>query len=350
MKIHTLLLTALSLGFAACDLDDDSTDTGYDTGGEAEPSVLRLLADRLVAVQNDDGSFDWQRAEDEALTPEETGYQNVTGVTAMGLFGALNHESDRTWEAAIQASADYFDARLDDLVADPTDPDAFISSANWTFLAWHLAYTPDRALNAEAIAGLDALLDALDAAYGDDPDARVDGLYNYTLYRRSSIPGIIPWDLALWVEGLDAMSGLDSRFSDDADGLATRLSTYLDDTFLPAWDADGSLAYGDLSLSMPLYVLVYRRGSDATQMRGLLRRLEALVDSDGMVSNGSDDDGPQQSTAYALLALKAVGSSSARLVNAWLTAEVDVNGVILDEETGLETYEIEGEALRALAE
>lgn len=350
-RAHPLLLALLLPG---CPGGGDTADTA-DTGGEAveiDPAVIVLLADRLAEVQNDDGSYDWERGVDEALTPEETGYQNVTGVTALGFYGALSYGADADWYAALDGSAAYFDLRLDDLLADPTDLEVSISSANWTFLARYQDYAPDAALDARTIDGLNALLDARDAAYGDDDTRRVDGLMNYLVDRRASIPGIIPWDAAHWVEALDAMAVRSDDFADDAEDAAAWLHDYTQDTFLPVYDADPTYAYADISLAWPLYVLAGRPETDdePSLTLALQERLEALVSAEGEVSNGSDDDGPVQCTAYALLAFKAVGSDQAQLVQDYGEAQVTSDGMVINDETAVENYEIEGELLRALAE
>ena len=75
----------------------------------------------------------------------------------------------------------------------------------------------------------------------------------------------------------------------------------------------------------------------------------ALIDSVGLISNGSPNDGPLQATVYGLLALKQIGNAHAQKVQTYLEAQVDGNGIIKDPANNIETYEVEGEALRALA-
>jgi len=343
---HTLVLLLWPL--AGCIGGDDSGDSA--DGVDIDPAVIIRLADRVAATQNDDGSWDWERGVDEALTPEETGYQNVTGVTAFGLYGALNHASDEDWLVALDQTGAYFDARLDGLIADPTDTEASIASANWTFLAELQDVRPDADLDAKSIEGLNALLDARDEVWGDDDTRRIDGLLNYMAYYRSYIPGILPWDGAHWLEGLDAMAGRSDDFAADAADMRDWLADYSEDTFLPAYDADPTLIYGDISLAWPLYVLDGGAGADPDLLDGLQTRLEDLVDDEGKVSNGSDDDGPVQCSAYALLALKRRGSSLAQRVQDYGEASVDGDGIVWNPDRAVENYEIEGELLRALSE
>ncbi|MBI4412474.1 MAG: hypothetical protein HY541_08325, partial [Deltaproteobacteria bacterium] len=53
---------------------------GNDTTLPATAQTLANLAGRLIVVQNNDGSYDWQQDIGNDLTPDVTGYQNVTGV------------------------------------------------------------------------------------------------------------------------------------------------------------------------------------------------------------------------------------------------------------------------------
>ncbi len=76
--------------------------------------------------------------------------------------------------------------------------------------------------------------------------------------------------------------------------------------------------------------------------------MEALVDAEGGISNGSTDDGPHQATAYGLMGLKAVESELSQRVQTHGEAQVDGSGVVLGD--GIETFEISGELLRALAQ
>ena len=339
-RLPRLLCLALPL-LVACDPTEEDDAPVIDV----DPDVIVRLADRLADVQMDDGSFGWERELDAPVETEGTGYQNVTGVTALGLECALGMRDDAAWEGAVEATAGYFDLAMDDLRDDPSDADNSLSSPTWTFLTQESMRTDDVALAGEALDALDALVDARDAAYGDD-DGRLDGLLNHLVARRASIPGIIPWDAALWVEALDEAATLDPTVGEDADEVADWLQVYLEGTFLPAWDADPTLAYGDISLALPLRVLAARGDDDLTD--GLEERLEALVDADGRVSNGSDDDGPVQASSYALLAFLTTGNPAAVDVADWIEAQVDDEGVIANDERGVENFEVQGEALRAL--
>lgn len=315
-----------------------------------DENIIILLADRLAEAQNDDGSFDWQITAGDPLTPTTTGYQNVTGVTALGFFLAANYGSDVDWQTALDQTATYFDTKMDALLANPSDTANNLSCPNWTFLSWYLQDNPNTTLETETISTFDVLLDARDTTYGDDASIRFDGVANRIIQGRASIPGLIPWDLALCVEGVGAMADISTDFSQDYTDALEFLSDYLNNTFLPAYDTDNSYTYGDVSLALPLYVLA--TSSEAVTYSDLIdelyTRLVALVDESGLVTNGSANDGEAQSTAYGLLGLKAVDSPLSQRVQDYLESLVDVNGIIIDSATNLETFEIEGEALRAL--
>jgi len=315
-------------------------------------STVTLLANRIDEVQNDDGSFDWQQDVSTALTPTTTGYQNVTGVSAWGLFEAQDLLGSSIGQTVLDNVITYFDPLIDNLIATPADITNNLSCPNWTFIAEYLSANPDATLEAKTISGLDALLDSRDTTYGDDSTIRVDGLFNRILTSRSSIPGLIPWDMALCVEALQHMKDLDSSFDTDYEDGIAELADYTENIFLPAFDADNGYEYADLSLALPLFVLHQDENSylNVELIAALEERLETLVDADGQVSNGSTDDDPRQASAYALLAFKeARNAPYAQLVQDYLEGEVDASGRIVDATTNLETFEVDGEVLRALA-
>ncbi|MBT3181428.1 MAG: hypothetical protein HN337_02850 [Deltaproteobacteria bacterium] len=316
-----------------------------------DKNVVRLLADRVVTVQNDDGSYDWKNDIDDPLTPAETGFQNVTGVSAWGLFGAIDLLDSDDYSDTILDSVNYFDNRIDALLADPSEVNGKLSCPNYTVLSWYLQANPDAILQSRVVSAFNATLNARNDDFGDDSNMRVDGMFNYMMDRRASIPGVIPWDMGLCVEAFHAMSQISGDFSDDYDDSLTLLVNYLENTFLPDYDADTTIQYGDISLGMPLFVIAASQHSDSHTdlINGLATRLEALVDEDGMISNESENtDGLEQPSAYGLMALKQIESDHAQNVQNYLESSVDDQGRIYDPVTYMETYEVEGEVLRAL--
>jgi hypothetical protein len=312
---------------------------------------MTLLANRLVEAQNDDGSFDWQLADGESLTPTETGYQNVTGITLLGLYDAIAILGENSnWIGLLQNTASYFDTKLDDLIAVPTDRSQSISCPNFSFLARYVEKFSDTVLATEAATGLNALLDARDEIYGDAETTRVDGLFNAIIQGRASIPGIIPWDLALCTAAVIEMAALDSGFSQDAADALLLLTNYMSGTFLPAYDLDPLLSYADISLFLPLALFAGENsaGTYDSLISELTARSELLITASGAMTNGSENDGPSQATAYGLMALKAIAHADADLVETYLLSLIDVSGRIIDSATGLETFEVDGEVLSAL--
>jgi len=347
-------------GFArngACDIfiSQDSAKSVWRYAGAGfsvtqDQAALDLLADRVVTVQNDDGSFDWQQDVSLPLTPTTTGYQNVTGVSVWGLQEMAELVTDVDQQQAIDDAVDYFDGRLDALIADPYDTANNLSCPNWTVLARYLQTYADATLEARVVQAFDLLLNARDDDFGDVTGVRVDGVYNRMSLVRASIPGLIPWDMGLCAEALQEMAVLDSSFDSDAQDALDLLADYVDGTFLPDYRADSTLEYGDISLAMPLFVLAKAgRSEDAGVIIDLAKELEALVAAGIPVTNGTANDGPQQVSAYALLALKQIRSASAQAVQTYLEDEIGAGGMVFDIDTNLETYEVEGEMLRALA-
>lgn len=319
-------------------------------------NVLTLLANRMNEVQNDDGSFDWQQDVSQSLTPESTGYQNVTGVSALGLFDFIDRAvgksvATQTWEATLALTVDYFEGLIAAFIADPSDTSNSISCPNWTLLARYLADYPDATLQSTVVDAFGQLLDARDTTYGDDSTMRVDGLMNRIIQGRASIPGIIPWDMALCAEAVESMAGLSANFDQDASDGLSLLADTTQNIFLPAYDADTSYTYGDISLSMPLFVLATSSAASSysSLVSSLTTRLQALINPSGYVTNGSANDNPYQATAYALLALKALEHDSSQTLQNYLESLVNTSGGIVDSATNLETFEVNGEVLRALA-
>ena len=313
--------------------------------------ILNKLSDRVAQVQNDDGSFDWQQPVSDPLTPTVTGFQNVTGITALGFFGAMELLENSTWQSNLDRTADYFETRLDLLLANPADLNSSLSCPNWTFLSWYLQKNPDTALEDKTINGFNALLNARNTTYGNDPSIRVDGLLNRIIVGRASIPGIIPWDLSLCVEALEAMAQISADFETDYETSLDLMVNQLNLSFEPAYKANPQLQYADISLALPLYVLAKSPASNlyAATINNLSSQLMALIDSAGLISNGSPNDDPLQATVYGLLALKQIGNAYAQKVQTYLESQVDAQGIIKDPANNLETYEVEGEALRALS-
>lgn len=314
-------------------------------------NIAKRLADRLYAVQNNDGSYDWKQNPNDPLSPEITGYQNVTGVSVWGFFDAMVLLEDESYGDAIENSVNYFDNRIDELLADPHNTQNNLSCPNYTVLSHYLQLYPDSSLTDRVVEALHATLNARDDDYGNNPNTRVDGLFNHLISRRASIPGIIPWDMALCVEALMEMTQISSDFEEDYQQSLSFLASYLENNFLPAYDADPEMMYGDISLSMPLFVLGGRNFSNTytNLIQGLTSRLENLIDENGMITNGSENsDGLEQPSAYGLLALKQIHSNQVQKVQNFLESRVDEQGRIVDTETGEETYEVEGEVLRAI--
>lgn len=314
-------------------------------------NIVKRLADRLYAVQNNDGSYDWKQNPNEPLSPEITGYQNVTGVSVWGFFDAMALLEDASYGDTIENSVNYFNSRIDNLLADPHNTENNLSCPNYTVLSRYLQLHPDSLLTDRVIEALNATLNARDNDFGDNPSLRVDGLLNYLITRRASISGIIPWDMALCVEAFMEMSQISSDFEEDYQQSLAFLASYLENNFLPAYDANPEMMYGDISLSMPLFVLGGRNFSNtyANLIQGLTSRLENLIDENGIITNGSENlDGLEQPSAYGLMALKQIHSDQVQKVQNFLESRVDEQGRIMDPETGEETYEVEGEVLRAM--
>lgn len=317
----------------------------------ADVPVLIQLANHLHNVQNTDGSYGWMYDVSTVLDTSQTGYQNVTGITALGLFKIYNDLSSVSWRSTLDNTKDYLNDRLSLFLADPYVISKNLSCPNWTFFTSYLEMQSDDVLQANVIDAFDDLLNARDDTFGNDDLIRVDGVMNRIIQGRASLPGIIPWDLALCTEAIVSMAQVDASFTQDAADAMDFLASYTDQTFLPAYDADPSDEYAGASLALPIFVLAHYSdaGSYATLIDELTTRLDELVGEDGSVSIESGGDNPYQTSAYALLAYKEIESPHAQPLQTYLESLVNGDGAVVDPLNNMETFEVDGEILRALS-
>jgi len=185
----------------------------------------------------------------------------------------------------------------------------------------------------------------------------IDGLFTKIIDGRTgqNLKGIIPWDLSLCTEAAYAMAEISDDFSDESTDSLSELATYIENEFLQVYDDDNNneLDYAEISLTMPLFVLVtYSAGdNNSSLITSLTNRLIAIVTESGAVKRDPDDEHPDQTSAYALLALKKIESDKAQQVQEYLESRINDNGIIWtpnEDDEPTETFEVEGEALRAL--
>lgn len=338
--------------------EDDSDPVDQEDPEPVTPSVvidktvLERLLTRLEEVQNDDGSFDWYYDITTLLTPETTGAQNVTGITVIGIFEAQSTLASSAGQVILDQVMTYLDPLLNLLLAAPEDTTKNLACPNWTVMGRYLEASSDTTLQAEVVDTFEALLNARDTKFGDDASRRVDGLMNRIKKGRSATLGIIPWDMGLCVEALSAMKNIDSRFEVDYRDAVTVLIQYLQDTYIPSLEAGLVDQYAALSVSMSLLVL--DQDEMASDNEDTLATLETLLlgflDTNGLLMPDFLGSDQRQDSAYVLLALKQTQYiSEAQVFQDYLESEVDALGRVIELSSNLESFEIDGEVLRALS-
>lgn len=338
--------------------DDGDESENPDGPGEEEPvvelpenfSTLALMGDHLTDIQNDDGSFGWQRDVNQPWFTGGEGFQNVTGVIGLAILALHDLDARANWETSINEIAAYLDTRLTLLIADPAAADNNFSCTNWTFLVRYLERFPNEALETRLIQGVNALLDSRDAVYGNNPDLRIDGLFNRMIQGRASIPAIIPWDMASCVVSTAEMARLDATFSEDASDSVTEMANHIRTVFIPAHDANPARSYADVSLGLSLSVLARLEPATYEELiNALTLRLLPLTDAQGRISSRPITYPPVQSTAYGLLGLKSVNltSETARSED-FLVSLVNEDGIIAFPNETTETFLVEGEVILSL--
>lgn len=301
------------------------------------------LATRVAETQLANGSWSFQQPWYQPVDHAFYGYQNVTGITALGLFDAYDIGGSWFLPATLDDAKDYLVRWCRDFVDGTPNPwgqdwpgmiPTSVSLPTFLFLVrYRIAFGLDAAEEATLAAAWTKLLVDRDAVYGTDPTVQADGIFNRIATSRAGqgIPGIIGWDCAFLLKALLAMG---------APAPEIQWTT----AALLALPVDASQDYGLDSIAHVLEAC--HDAGDTSQDAALLAAMNAERNPDG-----SYTDNPEaafQTTAYCLLALKALGSPLAGDTAAFLESRIRLGGYVYDPADDLETYEASGEVLLAL--
>ena len=285
------------------------------------------LADRLASAHLDNGAFDWRQD----VFPYDTtvsGYQNVTGITALGLIDS--YEADPALLPSVAPVLDEVAAYLLAVMTDHlADTVSSVSLPNYIFMKRY-----------RDVVGLDAaqwdtvslsftklMLDRNDTD-GDVSGVISDGIWNRVFDARAGIPGIRGWDLAFLYKALDCMgwpqSEIDWVYTELVSLPIPTMETYGEISIAHVVEITG--LHGDMVLGLP-----WRTALDGT----------FVAETEGMSVAGD-----HQATAYAALALAAWGEDPSDL-RTWLASKVGMDGSLVESDN-YEYFEIMGEALQAL--
>lgn len=268
-------------------------------------------ADRLVAIQFEDGSFPW--------TVGEAGkYQNVQGITAIGLLDAYKVSLDDKYLTAAGKTRDWLaDYRVS------ADPPKVLSAPSVYFLAEYALLT--------------ANTDDLDLARAALKQ-RVDGFGGARATVRAIVQMRKDWGdgtLGLWDAALYVRAAQDVGWTDTADRMAKALASQ---DIVDPFDSDANwYEMGLTGLLMGLSeadLVAHKTILDSAA--GALEATQAENGSFPSTYGGTAFADDIQATAYAVLGLASVGHIPAAQAGAdFLISKQEANGGWLAQESGV---------------
>jgi hypothetical protein len=302
-------------------------------------SIITQTADRLVTLQNANGSWDWIVTD--ANAPTTNTYYNITGVTGQELLDAYAIGHSAVYLTAAEAAGNY-------IIATPISESQRQNGYNIVFLNNLATASSNATYSAEATAILNSIFtqgnywsvnsgNNCDNTTGCRPDELLAGDESYRNAPSTSPDGIVPWDLETYVQ-----AEVTAGNSANALALATDINAYVT-----------NVAY---TSSVPDYALGLASAIRADILTGisytsLLTALDVAQAGDG--SFGKVSDGQVQATAYALDALLVANDSHAIAAASYLSthftytdSSVTYNG--WKETDNNEYSEVDSEAAHAL--
>ncbi|MGH2829756.1 MAG: hypothetical protein ACRDJM_04675 [Actinomycetota bacterium] len=290
-------------------------------------------ADRLLSIQNGDGSFPW-------YVSDPTAYQNVQGVTAIALVDAFKVSlttayldaatANRNWLANYRANGP--------CQSPPFTPPCRLSASNIYFLAELALVT----LNPADFALARAALDDRVTQFGT-PAGIVTGIITARLNQGHTNLGL--WDSALFVRAAQDV-GRTAQADEMAAALATQ--TIVDELDSSANWYELGLAGVLLGLSEADWI-TYKSETDGAATA--LRAVQAEDGSFPVTYGGIVYDGDVQATAYAVMGLAAVLDIDAAIRGANALASIqnlDGSFPLAFDGSGDEIGEVDAEAVSAL--
>jgi hypothetical protein len=299
-------------------------------------SVLEAGADRLIALQNTDGSWDWDVTN--ATGPTATTHLNIAGVTAMGLLDAYELTGDSKYLTAAEKTGNYLMTEIGLL------PDEQLFNAFNIIFLQHLSDIGGNSTYADFAEGKMEDLVTTVSYWKDNshPICGSDGCTAQELIDAdedvirswSTQPsGIVVWDMYHYVEAAQTVG---------ENSFANNMSNVLDN-YMSQTGFDDTIEYYELGLSGGILGLE-KAGIDTSSYVTLLKAKQN--------TDGSFSDEPIQGTAYALMALKSVGETEAvSEAVSYLTDNFGYGDPQIDgwlEDDGVEYSEVTSEAVQAL--
>lgn len=304
---------------ATTDGCDDITTTYYILSNDD----LIDTADRLLLLQDTDGSWDWDVTGNTNYTG--TTYLNIAGVTAQGLLKAYQLTGDTKYLDAAKKAGDYLITQIGSNPSTSQRQNAFsaVFLFNLGTETGNSAYTTQ----AQSIV-VNTLTEENYWTSHNGNNCGTDGctaeeLKDAYLNYRGGDEGIAMWDLSPWVEAAN-----DAGYTSWSNDLkAIMAGTTLD----PTGD------YYTIGLSG-----IVKATGDATAIGLLIDEQQ----TEGYFVNPGFPNEKIQSTAYSIMALNSVGKYEPALkAQIWLASQSN-NGVWLED--GTEYSEVDSEAIQSI--
>ncbi len=282
-------------------------------------------ADRLLDVQLESGAFPWIVG-----TPGE--YQNVQGITAIGLLDAYTLSLDEAYLEGVEENRDWLETYME-------ENEAPLSASNIYFLAKYALLTGQHEDLDLARETLDNRLDAYDG-----PRDLAETILQFRANTQWTNLGV--WDVALFARAAHDV-GYTDMSSEFADVLVEQTT---DEGIVDAYDEDANA--NEIGLSGILFGLseADRVAHDETIGEATDRLLQAQCDDGSfpITWNGEKFCGRAQETAYAAISLTHTLDlgTVAQEACTWLAENQDANGAWAGD--GDEVPSVTAEAVQGL--
>ena len=283
----------------------------------SEISAMNKAAERLVKLQNSNGSWDWIVTN--ATGPTSSTYLNIAGVTAEGLLAADSANGNSAYLNGAEATGDYLKIKFG---ADGSNATLFQSGSKTNINAFNVRFLYDlgKASGDSSFTTLaNNLMSKVMTAYPDpasliaaDQAARGTG----------NGEGIVPWDLFLYTRNAKSAGN---------NSWAKSLETDLQALSLPP--------SGDAT---------YTLGLAAESMMGNAGATQALKANQLADGTWSDPNGKAQNTAYAAMALVKAGDTADAYKAVQSAEKHQLSNGGWTESDGTEYSEVDSEVIMAL--
>ncbi len=291
-----------------------------------ERDVIVKAADRLVEVQNNDGTWEWRNPDLDKTDGTGVCPSNIVGVTALGLLDAYQVTGNSSYLDAAKISGDAIFA-----CGYVVGIDKYYSQ-DIEFLTELGAITGNEVYTNKAIAIMNHFMTSNNRYCSSDGCTAAELAAFYQNHYGSPEQGMTEWQLASWVraaQGIGETSWANDMISEINDDISGT----------PYFDINNPGDYGVIGLSG---VISATGNVDAKQ---------ALLTSQSTVNGSWTSENPEgnvQDTAYAVMALLEVGETNAAIdgVNYLMTIQKENGGY--DDPSVAENTEITSEANQAI--